>query len=142
MSSRCTLSGFRDADLDAALRCTMRAVCLTLLLAGCYHPEPVAGAPCAPGDVCPSGLVCRQGLCVGDGTPSDAAPEAVHDASVSVVGCADGTREAFVDQATYPTLAGCAATWGSTQSLRSAKSGTPCGGTVACTVPADACATG
>jgi hypothetical protein len=42
---------------------------------GCYAPVPEAGAPCAANGACPSGLLCHDGLCVGDlGMPIDASP--------------------------------------------------------------------
>lgn len=39
-------------------------------LAGCYAPSAPAGAPCGPGDACPSGQQCIAGTCqvAGDGT--------------------------------------------------------------------------
>jgi hypothetical protein len=61
----------------------------------------------------------------------------------SVVGCADGTREAFLDQGTYPKVAGCMATWADAADMRAAPSGVACGDRIgACDVPADACASG
>jgi hypothetical protein len=61
----------------------------------------------------------------------------------AVVGCADGRREAFLDTALYPDIAGCLATWNGTVDLRAAPVGVACGdGLVACTTAADACAPG
>lgn len=61
----------------------------------------------------------------------------------AVVGCSDGRREAFLDQARYPTIAGCIASWAGTKSLRAAATGKACGdGLGACDVPADACGPG
>lgn len=129
----------------------MRAALAWLALAcGCYQPNPVEGAPCGDGDACPGGLACYDGFCrsskvwldaapvadaMVDSRPTDAAPDAFVD-----VGCADGTREGFVDHVTYPTIAGCAATWNGALSLRAARTAAACGGGVACAAPADACA--
>lgn len=64
---------------------------------------------------------------------------------VSADGCSDGSREAFTDLATYPSIAGCAAKW-PLASMRAAptESAAACGNSlgVDCIVPADACATG
>ncbi|MFT3696358.1 MAG: hypothetical protein QM831_24675 [Kofleriaceae bacterium] len=67
----------------------------------------------------------------------DAAPPDAPD-----LGCADGTREAFVDPVAYPAIAGCQATWTGTANLRGASSGATCGNAVPCVEPADACAPG
>ena len=42
----------------------------------CYGPSVTAGAPCGPGEQCPSGLECRDNVCVlpGSQTSGDAAP--------------------------------------------------------------------
>jgi hypothetical protein len=59
------------------------------------------------------------------------------------VGCADGAREAFLDQGQYPDIAGCEATWPGTISMRAPATGIACGDTIgACAAPADACAGG
>ncbi|HEY5923690.1 MAG TPA: hypothetical protein VIV11_18540 [Kofleriaceae bacterium] len=39
-------------------------------LGACFSPTPQAGAPCGPGDACPSGLMCIDGFCVTDGSGS------------------------------------------------------------------------
>lgn len=60
-----------------------------------------------------------------------------------ISGCADGTREAFLETARFPDIAGCAASWPFTQSLRARGTGTPCGDRAGrCASPADACAPG
>jgi hypothetical protein len=60
-----------------------------------------------------------------------------------VVGCADGQREAFVDAAQFPTIAGCIAEWTGKTSLRAPKSGQACGDDLGpCAAPEDACAAG
>jgi hypothetical protein len=60
-----------------------------------------------------------------------------------VVGCADGQREAFVDAAAYPRIAGCLASWQGRQNLRAPATGRPCGDDIGgCRSPADACALG
>src|ERR1041385_6359860 len=45
----------------------------------------------------------------------------------SVVGCADGQREAFGDVAAFPTIAGCIAEWNGKISLRAGGVGSACG---------------
>ena len=75
---------------------------------------------------------------------SDATPDSAHDAApVDPLGCADGEREAFTDLASYPTIAGCAATWTGELDLRASPTGTVCGDEAgACASPADACSAG
>jgi hypothetical protein len=59
------------------------------------------------------------------------------------IGCADGQREAFVDDASHPGIAGCLAAWPGTPSLRSAPTGAACGDDGGeCASPGDACAPG
>jgi len=51
--------------------------------AACYAPSVREGAPCGPGDACPTGLVCDRGVCLFTARPDDAAidaPEAPADA--------------------------------------------------------------
>ncbi len=61
----------------------------------------------------------------------------------AVAGCADGTREAFHDETTFPRIAGCMASWTGTHSLRAPRTGAACGdATGPCAAPTDACATG
>jgi hypothetical protein len=61
----------------------------------------------------------------------------------SIVGCADGRREAFLDTQRYPAIAGCLGTWGGRQSLRTPPTGAACGDELGpCAVPADVCAPG
>jgi hypothetical protein len=63
--------------------------------------------------------------------------------NVDTIGCADDTREAFVDVATAPGIAGCAATWPAAMSLRMPRTGAACGNTLGpCAAPADACGLG
>jgi hypothetical protein len=52
----------------------MRSVCLGLvaIVAACYQPALQEGAPCGPGDACPSGQECRAGTCFFTTTPADA----------------------------------------------------------------------
>lgn len=59
------------------------------------------------------------------------------------VGCSDGVRDAFLDQTTFPGIAGCKAAF-SRQPMLKPKTGTPCGNDLntACATPADACAAG
>jgi hypothetical protein len=60
------------------------------------------------------------------------------------MGCADGQREAFVDLATYPNIAGCLASWSGALSLRAPRMGQACGDDTGtpCASPADVCAPG
>jgi hypothetical protein len=60
------------------------------------------------------------------------------------VGCADGQREAFVDDHAFPNIAGCLASWTGEQSLRAkSAAASGCGDDGgACAAPADACAPG
>jgi hypothetical protein len=61
----------------------------------------------------------------------------------TVVGCADGQREAFVDAAGYPAIAGCLGAWEGTRSMRDRATGQSCGDDAGgCAVPADLCAPG
>lgn len=61
----------------------------------------------------------------------------------SAVGCADGQREAFVDAATFPGIAGCLASWAGTQSMRAPTTGKACGDDSGeCAAPTDVCAPG
>lgn len=61
----------------------------------------------------------------------------------AVIGCADGRREAFLDSARYPRIAGCLGSWAGRQSLRATTSGQPCGDELGpCTAPGDVCAAG
>jgi hypothetical protein len=61
----------------------------------------------------------------------------------SIAGCADGTREAFHDVASFGAVAGCGASWSGEASLRAPRAGGACGDTLGpCAVPADACARG
>ena len=61
----------------------------------------------------------------------------------AALGCADGQREGFLDDAQFPTVAGCLGVWPGTVSLRATATGQACGDDGAtCTSPADLCATG
>jgi hypothetical protein len=61
----------------------------------------------------------------------------------AVVGCADGHREASIDQVHYPNIAGCQATWSGGANLRTPATGAACGDELGvCAAPADACAPG
>jgi hypothetical protein len=63
-------------------------------------------------------------------------------ACISVSGCSDGQREAFLPTSTWPHIAGCTAAWPSS-SLRDPKTGGTCGLELGvCQVPADACGKG
>lgn len=43
-----------------------------VVLTACYRATPSAGAPCGPGDACPTGQECRAGFCFAIDTPADA----------------------------------------------------------------------
>src|SRR5262245_35207810 len=63
--------------------------------------------------------------------------------AVSTVGCSDGEREGYVDDARFATIAACSATWVGDLDLRAAPTGALCGDDLgSCAVPADACAPG
>jgi hypothetical protein len=65
-----------------------------------------------------------------------------HATRISVSGCSDGAREAFLPVATWPRIAGCTAWW-ALASMRDAKTGVACGFEGdQCAVPADACGAG
>lgn len=136
----------------------MRLAVLVALV-GCYSPTATVGLPCAANGACPSGQVCdtRTNRCGTGETPGDVGaidtPPGATDARIdgplpdgpgpNLSGCADGQREAFNDLVKFPRLAGCAAAWPGTPSLRAAATGGPCGDDLgACAVPASACATG
>src|SRR5258707_229867 len=46
----------------------MRAVVVAVAVAGCYHPHPIDGAPCAANQQCPAGQTCNlsTGSCAAD----------------------------------------------------------------------------
>lgn len=95
--------------------------------------SPTASSQHQPAGVTPiedeSGAVFQ----IAQGVPGDPA----------VVGCADGQREAFVDGAAFPTLAGCIGEWEGDANLRAPATGAACGDDAGrCAVPADVCATG
>ncbi len=130
----------------------MRAVVFAVL-AACYRPTAQVGLPCADNGACPSGQMCdpRTDHCVTPGTKDDAAidsaiaVDARSDAppdAPNLSGCSDGQREAF-DLAGFPHVAGCAATWSGTPSMRAPTTGVACGDDLGpCSVPASACAAG
>ncbi len=61
----------------------------------------------------------------------------------AVVGCSDGQREAFVDAAGFPGIAGCLGGWAGTASMRAPGTGATCGDDSGeCAAPADLCASG
>lgn len=92
---------------------------------GAPHPQPVGIAPVVDED--------NQTFQISQGAPGDPA----------IVGCADGQREAFVDQGASPRVAGCIGEWEGTRSLREPPTGHACGDDLGpCAVPADACAAG
>ncbi|HUS30003.1 MAG TPA: hypothetical protein VMZ53_15965 [Kofleriaceae bacterium] len=75
-----------------------------------------------------------------DGAPPPI--DAITPDAVSRAGCADDTREAFLDEMLFPEIAGCAATWNGTPSMRAPRTGSACGNGAVCAVPADACGDG
>jgi hypothetical protein len=73
----------------------------------------------------------------------DPLADSIEDSPLSPVGCADGTREAFVDLATFPTIAGCSTQWTGSLDLRTSRTGTGCGNDLGiCSAPEDGCAPG
>lgn len=73
-------------------------VCETL--AGCAGSGPPSVVVAPNGTPCGSNRVCDQGLCVEVVDPVDP-PDP------PAVGCADGAREGFIDQSTWPDIAAC-----------------------------------
>lgn len=58
-------------------------------------------------------------------------------------GCADGQREAFVDGAQFPAIAGCLGSWTGAKNMRARPTGRTCGDdSDSCEVPSDLCAPG
>lgn len=84
--------------------------------------------------------------------PLDAVGFDVLPDAANLIGCADGTREGFADSVEFPAIAGCAASWDGTPSLRAVGTGGRCGYSVdvagtrvsetKCQAPRDACAAG
>ncbi|HET7544318.1 MAG TPA: hypothetical protein VFK05_30820, partial [Polyangiaceae bacterium] len=92
--------------------------------AGAQNAGSAGLGDCGKASACGWDETCERGQCI------------------SVTGCSDGTREAFLPISRWPTIAGCTAKW-PRSSLRAAKTGSACGyETNLCTVPADACGTG
>jgi hypothetical protein len=127
----------------------MRLALVLVVIASCYSPTAQVGLPCAANRACPAGQSCdpRTDRCVVPGTPvDDAAIDGRTDAppdAPNLSGCADGAREAFTNIAKYPNIAGCAATWPGTPSMRAPAAGAACGDDLGvCVVPASACALG
>ena len=122
-----------------------------LVIAACYKPAPSPGARCAEGGHCPTGLTCRDDICVDPSTPIADAPIA-NDArmidapppdALDALGCADGAREAFTDLVKFPTIAGCAAAWPNAANLRAARTNQLCGDDLQlCAAPVNACSQG
>lgn len=130
------------------------SVLLSAVIVACIvQPEPATTTPIPPGP--PQGEAGTQGA------PPAAAGgvvtvEEIKDDQGNVykvsqgvkgepgaIGCADGQREAFVDAAAFPAIAGCLASWNGTQSMRAPGTGAPCGDDRGeCAVPADVCAAG
>ncbi len=114
------------------------AIALTACRINPAAPPPSAppgpSAPHAqPAGVAPITDEHGQTFQISQGVPGDPAS----------VGCADGQREAFVDLAQYPKLAGCIGEWGEIADLRAPATGRACGDDLGpCAVPADACAPG
>jgi hypothetical protein len=100
-----------------------------------YAPPPAAATPLPMSGATSETVVDERGrsLSVEHGPPGDPA----------VVGCADGRREAFIDSARYPNIAGCLGSWPGRQTLRARVTGRACGDELGpCATPADLCAPG
>lgn len=52
--------------------------CIVGIFAACYAPAPSAGLPCAPGERCPDGQSCQNGVCL-LGEPGDASRDMASD---------------------------------------------------------------
>lgn len=57
------------------------SVGLVAIFAACYQPTLQEGAPCGPGDTCPSGQECRVGTCFFTTTPADAGDTTIDSAT-------------------------------------------------------------
>ncbi len=68
-------------------------------IAGCAGAGPPTLVTAPDGTPCGGMRVCQDGACVDVVDPPPPPPPAV--------GCADGTREGFLDLATWPSIAGC-----------------------------------
>ena len=68
---------------------------LLVLVAGCFDPSPMAGAPCGANDTCPSTLVCTEGRCLLPGVGADARDDA------TLAGVKEGSIFATVVQQPY-----------------------------------------
>lgn len=56
----------------------MRGLALVATLAAaCYAPSAQPGAPCGPGDSCPTDQECRSGVCYPSGAPVDASEQII-----------------------------------------------------------------
>ena len=127
-----------DGDTGPATTCDLGFVACG---ADCVNLTSSTGNCGACGNACPAGQVCRTGVCgtacasgntlcgtecvtLGDDNShcgacnnACAAGEScqsgvcVAPAMVSTIGCADGTREGFTDQARFPNIAACAGAW-------------------------------
>jgi len=64
---------------------------------GCYNPTPATGIPCGPGEACPNGQTCDvTGLCVADGTGTDAPRLPVDSAGSDAAAAIDAPVDASV----------------------------------------------
>ncbi|MEW5853871.1 MAG: hypothetical protein AB2A00_34170 [Myxococcota bacterium] len=100
-SNRCTDAGECVAPNSAVCTSptenTVATAGLCRTISGCESGTPVVDVS-PEGTPCGADKVCRSGNCE---TPVVADP----------VGCADGTREGFLSQSTYPAIAGCSGAW-------------------------------
>ena len=97
----------------------LSSLVLALASGACFHPDPSAGAPCGPNDVCPTALMCIDGLCVttggsgssdgGDGGGSNTEctdqPNGTgcYDCAAGAASCASCTQGACVDSMCTPS---------------------------------------
>lgn len=81
----------------------------------CGH-QNANGTPCDDGQWCTIGEYCVNGYCA-NGQPKNCSPGTCNeyydkcDNQTNGPGCADSTREGFVDGNTFPNIAGCSGTW-------------------------------
>ena len=76
-----------------------------LLAVGCYHPTVATDVPCAPGGVCPHGLVCDQTVSPPTFVVTPSTPDAMVDAEILLDVCGDtGGLKA---DAPWPIVHGC-----------------------------------
>lgn len=121
-----------------AAKARLGLVLASAALAACGPAQPITSVITASPSPSPVGVAeitdeAGRVYQIAQGVPGDPA----------TVGCADGQREAFVDERASPAVAGCIGVWAERMSLRAPATGLACGDDLGpCGAPADACAPG